>query len=387
MRSGNVTMRAICSTITILICLLAIQKVSAQTEKVPLETWIAELSSNDPARAALAADMLGDFKEAAAPAIPVLVKALQDDRQSAPSSGPVVPLVCTSAQFALAKIGAPAVPALVAALETEKDDSVRFSLLSVLASIGKPAAEATPLLKKLVESDHEQDKLSAFYALCSVHPQNAEFMQYLIATLDNDDPDIRATAARKLGEYQQAAAPAVERLQRMLQDTGGRWEAISHCMITTVPVRADATEALGRIGPAAAPALPTLAKMMRLDAAIEVRAAAAVAVARIDPTQTLEAVDALLGLLSSPHHGARAPEAAANALAEIGPPAKNALPALIMLLHSKDRYQRLLAADALAAVGQHESLPFLIDTLLFDPDEYVRSDVLEIIVGLAQPHK
>ena len=83
----------------------------AEVENVFVDTWTAELNSKDAARAALAADRLGNLKEKAAPAIPALIKALADTRRADNSPGPVYKVVCNNAADALVNIGEPAVPA------------------------------------------------------------------------------------------------------------------------------------------------------------------------------------------------------------------------------------------------------------------------------------
>jgi HEAT repeat protein len=65
------------------------------------------------------------------------------------------------------------------------------------------------------------------------------------------------------------------------------------------------------------------------------------------------------------------PEAAINALAELGPMARSAVPALLRSLADDAPSIRMGAAEALAAIGDRAVIPAL-EGLLEDKDDFVR---------------
>jgi HEAT repeat protein len=151
----------------------------------------------------------------------------------------------------------------------------------------------------------------------------------LIKLLDGPDATGRNLAAGVLAAIGPDASDAVPALTRLLGGDGdGRGAAV---------------EALGAIGPAAAAAADRLADLLS-DPQASVTLAAVAALARIG-----EPAVAPLTKRLGREHPARS--AAALALAEIGPPAKPALPALEALLDDADRGVRLRAAEAHWRVG------------------------------------
>src|SRR5205814_1961429 len=104
--------------------------------------------------------------------------------------------------------------------------------------------------------------------------------------------------------------------------------------------------ALEELGPAASPAVPDLVLTLRNNSPAVGRRVCDVLV-RIGPAS----VTALDATLQDRGHVHRA--AAAWALAQLGPEAREAVPTLAKALSDRDRKLALLAADALAAMGDH----------------------------------
>ncbi len=209
----------------------------------------------------------------------------------------------------------------------------------------------------------------------------------LVAALDDRDPEVRAAAAWALGALGGAAEPAVPGLAGSLRD---EQEA----------VRTAAAQALGALGPRARSAAPALFAALD-DPRAGVRAAAAQALARVE--LTAESVSSLSKALGNPDAYVRAfaawslgnlgpgareavpalvealgPDDTANvvaaALARVGPAAAQAVPALLADLRGPDAGRRWRAARALGRIGPPaESAVAELVAALRDPNEAVRA--------------
>jgi HEAT repeat protein len=135
--------------------------------------------------------------------------------------------------------------------------------------------------------------------------------------------------------------------------------------------RLAALDALETYGPVAAEAAPALVRTLR-DPAIHVRRAAVRALGRIGPADVQETVPAL-GQLLAPAQDLDVRMAAAVALDRYGPPARDAVPALIRTTRASDAILRVQAIHTLEALGTDAApaVPALISSLK-DPDGPVR---------------
>lgn len=120
-------------------------------------------------------------------------------------------------------------------------------------------------------------------------------------------------------------------------------EALQH---KDAAVRLEASQYLRMTGPAAKLAVPALTKLLD-DTSPEVKLEAALALVGVDAAHGPAAVPALTqGLKLNEALAARA----AKALADIGPPAKAALPDLLAKFDAKNAHLRLYAAEAAARI-------------------------------------
>ncbi|MEC4814114.1 MAG: HEAT repeat domain-containing protein [Scytonema sp. PMC 1069.18] len=142
----------------------------------------------------------------------------------------------------LATVGKPAVPALIKALQ-DSDPQVRSSAAIILGKIGPAAAQAAPVLLRIIDDQDATVRSHAVQAIDKIGKQ--AYIPQLIAGLDSDTVWERYSAAHALRAMGKDAAPAVPALTKRLQDENF-W------------VRVNAASALGSIGRAATPAIPAL---------------------------------------------------------------------------------------------------------------------------------
>ncbi|MBC8243827.1 MAG: HEAT repeat domain-containing protein [Verrucomicrobia bacterium] len=258
----------------------------------------------------------------------------------------------------------PAVPALVKALDDDQEQ-VFFWAATALANLGPDAQEAAPeLIKRLRRSNRryrDQVRLRVVTALTRIGPAA---VPQLIDALDDESESIRSGAARVLGNIGPDAREAAPRLSAQLADEEGY-------------IGETAGAALGKIGPAAHPQI-----LEALGSEEEtVRAAAAVAIGWMDrpgePAQHLakrleaepssrvmanglEALNRaglpggqLLPLLlpALDHDSDRVRHEAINALLNLRPDSREAVPHLIQRLGDGDPAKRGQAIDLLGRIG------------------------------------
>ena len=183
----------------------------------------------------------------------------------------------------------------------------------------------------------------------------------LVANLKSADEAVRLQAIDQIGDRGEKAAEAVAPLTELLQDGSAK-------------VRAHAVWALGAIGAAAKPAVPALAELVK-DPDETVRRQVVKAVMHIHPGPQVT-IPLCIKLLQDPDPGVQArilnaiseagPQAvpgliealknekaaywACVVLRDMGPPAKDAVPALVEAIQSKDPEVRREAILALAAM-------------------------------------
>ncbi len=152
-------------------CLHAIYNIARTAEEaLPGPTYVLQ-HDEDPRLRRIAANRLGSYKAASAPAIPQLIAALADlgvPQRTAddPLRGADSP-VCIAAANALARVGKPAVGPLMQSLDSE-DREVRLLSIRALGDIGPPAKEATSRLRQLAQSANAGEATAAKAALIRI---------------------------------------------------------------------------------------------------------------------------------------------------------------------------------------------------------------------------
>jgi HEAT repeat protein len=281
--------------------------------------------------------------------VPVLVAALKDDNA----------MVRQRAAESLGWIGPPAraaVPALVAALKDEKPEVAGMACLAV-ARLGD-AGVTRPLLE-VFQSGRSLVADAAGRALWQMGPASKAVLPALIALLK--EPPKETERVRTLLVW--LGPLAVPSLAAALKDE-------------EPAIRQAAADTLGQLGPVAREAVPALAGTLE-DKTSSVALAAALALPRIDPTR---ARDALPHLTDSLDHAA-----AADALADMGPDARAAVPALLAALKHREGAVRSAAVHALACIGS-AAVPALIDALK-GPDRDTASRAADALGSILPPPK
>jgi HEAT repeat protein len=187
----------------------------------------------------------------------------------------------------------------------------------------------------------------------------------LVEGLKQAEADLRLSASKNLVEVGAPAKAAIPDLLRLLGDPQpGVPQEVALALVAISPTDAapavptlrkalasgeDArfTVALAALGPVAKEALPELLK--KFDSKHPgLRIAAAEAAARIDPTLTAKATDAIVPLLTDAKKISYDRGEAAMAMARIGPGAKAAVPTLLELLNDKGPSHVKIAIAAVA---------------------------------------
>lgn len=347
-------------------------------------------------------DVIRQLSQAGAPAVSVLIEALEDKHW----------LVRLEAIRALGQVGdASAVPALCDLLERDVE-YVGLEAAIVLGQLGDTSA--VPTLCKALGSRSVDLRHAAAKALGQIRDTSAT--QRLIEALRDREPAVRIAACEALGRIgDDTAIPALERaLEDSYRDPWG---------YESYPVRMAACEALSQMGKSAVSAL-----VRALDSAcVEVRLGALCALDRIGDPQAIPAlrihcislwpedfppgsinadrmsllVDSVGALLAQPtwwpalktalpngliraavvqqstiaipmlietfeHRDTNVRAAACQALGEIGAPA---VPALIEVLEDEERVlcgryiERACACQALGLIGVTDAIPILLEAL------------------------
>jgi HEAT repeat protein len=310
--------------------------------------------------------------------------------------GGLIALIGLLGLFYWTSTGTRAVPALTESLK-DKDSKVRIAAAQMLADIGPAAKSAVPnLLEQALHDPIEYAGTTASGALKSIDLAAArQVMSAYLPALNDDDVQARRKACAMLGSLGPVAKPAVPALIVALSDVDAR-------------IRMHAVGALGEIGIPATMVIPALTKALH-DKAQPVRHRALSQFAfSIQPTESVlphlkeltEDRDLSIAILAksalnSPHRQAKdrasvyvttlqmgrgANDYALHKLAQLGPEAAGAVPAVMPVLKDERPLHRYLAAEVLGAIGPRakDAVPALTAALQ-DEDAVVRESVAEAL--------
>jgi HEAT repeat protein len=369
-----------------------------------------------PELRALGARLLAGLGENAAPAIPELIALLGDEQVAEWEELLFTRTVGKVASQALKSIGHKAVPALADAMVTRPEKAIRIAAASTLVELfdksdqkplifqrldratadpeeamrrvavqglGRMGPMAKPALAHLIQivkgDPSEWVRFEAVTSLGLIDPTGERVILPLTEALKDRSAYVSSAAARSLGSFSPSAKSSVPALTAALDDPRDI-QLGTHSTLAIRALRCDVAEALGRIGTDAKAAIPALRKAVARDRNPEVRVSAALALSQIDPNDH-GAVSAIIRELELKGEGTSGQEAAIKALAESGPKARAAVPALLRSLVNDEPSIRSLAVRALAAIGDRTVIPSL-KGLLEDKDDFVREAVRESLEKL-----
>jgi len=377
------------SILTIIVVIFASTSgVCAQTQQPSLDELIAIVNGKDSIKSAEAITAIGKRKPTSDLAIQTLVDSLADDRRAVyiPDYVPItfpVDTVGSTAADALAEIGKPAVSRICEFLGNNHNTDVRKLAIRSLSKMDGNAADALPMLVRLLGDPELEIRFEAVAALISVQKDQRTLSSVLGPVLSDGSPDVRAAAIRALGNVGEAGSQNAPRLLELLDDTENRWHFYTPDMAGTRPVRYDAAMALAVMGKDAQVALAKLREMMNGDSDWLVRVAAAFAIAKLDNAPK-DATDFLIAAVQDDEKGYAIPEAAAEALGGLGSKASAALPALDDALKHSETMVRIHAVNAIVLISPETAEARLLK-MLKDDDALVRASAIECLGSLRNP--
>lgn len=316
-----------------------------------------QLENEEPALRAMAAQALGHIGPAASDAVKPLSELLEDSQS----------LVKMHAAWALARIQPgktkafkKALPILINALKSE-DPELKDEAIEALSEMGNSAV--SPLMKFLKDNQEVSGEIAALDVLTALGPRAKNAAKIVAEALNSPDPMLRWHAARALGELESDNEEAIAALTAALGDNspqvrshaafalgeiGAKNQEALNRLVELVGdenpvVRRASVEALKKIDPDRESVRPAFLRALR-DSSPEVRAHAVEAIASLGKPN----VNELIAALDSPETC----HAACLLLAELGPKAQQAVPALSETLADENPVVRLEALIALGRIGE-----------------------------------
>ena len=237
---------------------------------VDVAAAVAALKTDDPNARMKTANELGFMRTNAAEAIPALVDALEDSYEP----------VRRNAIYALGAIGEPTVESLTDALGSEKEAFDMEPILHICDAAHGLAAtgvSAVPALIAALQDERENVRASAAYALGEMGPVAAEAVDGLIALLTDESEEVRRHATSALGMIKVPVSKTVPALVEVLENR------------EDTDLGFFAAQALTRIGPDATEAVPALREALMSESAY-VRGFSSEALGRIGTAEALQAL-------------------------------------------------------------------------------------------------
>jgi HEAT repeat protein len=236
------------------------------------------------------------------------------------------------------------VEALGAVCQIDAPDAQPVVVPQALQALATAASDSAAALGEGLFSDKANVRIAAAMVLRQMGPKARPALGALAKALSDENRWVRWSAAEAIGSVGPDAAVVVDTMLPLL-DHEDRF------------TRRRVAAALGRIGPGASRAASRLAKAQKddHDPAVRKAAEAALYLVNLEEMATVAAAEAgpeiqkLVADLKQDDEYTSA--AAANKLRDLGPQAKQAVPALALALRSKHKWVRVAAAEALAAIG------------------------------------
>jgi HEAT repeat protein len=296
------------------------------SEPVPIPT--KELKSSDPQVRIAACEALSKMKPATPDIANALIPMLRDSDAN-------VRAMCLRYVGDLGAIGADAIPLLIENLQDESMN-IRMNSADALGAIAEEIPEETRVVQPLAAAMSDPDEYVRRSACWS--------LKMLGFRAEAALPAFRIGANDSSIAIRKCSMDAIAELSKSVVDLTPMFNALEN---DNADVRRTAAEALGKAGPEARRAIPALARLLT-DSDEYVREAVVDTLGRCC-TETGETVPLLNKALQDPSHSVR--KYAVLHLGKMGPKAKDAVPGLIHILSGEEIYLRVWAAEALGNIG------------------------------------
>jgi HEAT repeat protein len=295
------------------------------------------LQEKDPGDRRVAVEQLLTLGREARPAVAALSKALQDE--NAP--------VRHGAALALGRIGPGAkdtIAALTAVLKEDKADEVRLAAAEALWRLGRHA-DVVPVLRKWLAGTTGSRAVLVAELLWRID-QSPEAVAALRRAVEQEKAGVRQKALEVLAGIGPKASPALDAVVPLLKEKGAN-------------LRLAAAACVFRCGARARLDAPPLTEALKDDSPwVRLYAAASLWQLRKDR----DALRLLTAALKDSKADVRL--GAVRILIDMGPDAKEVLPALVEVLGDTDGMVRANAAEAVWKLGKDaKALPALVETL------------------------
>jgi HEAT repeat protein len=312
------------------------------------------LDSKDEWLRRMAMERLGEMGGKAFPAIPVLVKRLEQGDEQAEST---LATVCKSA-------GEKAVPALTNALASPLP-KLRGTAAEILGEMGPSARASVPHLRERLRDAEPQVVALSAMSLRKIDGRGEGGVPVLMTMLTNPLPDRRGMAAVALGEFGPDARPALTGLVQLLDDPDLEARRMAARTIELIGPSGWAASGSVDVGPGAATVIPKLIAMTKGDELTADWGITALSV--MGP----EAAPVLTEIYRTADGRPRL--VAARALMKMGPEAGEAVPTLMADLRGTNIGRMALSAEIVGHLADKGkvALPEL-EKLLDHQNVYVR---------------
>jgi HEAT repeat protein len=266
------------------------------------------------------------------------------------------------------RILGPELPAILVKALKDDDEEVRRSAMWALGRFARDGATTFPALRDAMKDANPTVRRFALEAICASNVPDWKKAEVLAGALE--DREVRGDAILRLNDMYREASGAVPGLVKLLEDMDQKPDVLVIQLLGRIGpdakpavavltkglehpepgIRSRMAEALANIGPQAKDAVHSFeAALADEDDGVRVAAARALWFVQGDRSG---AVPILAQALSIPPEGkgSNVAMSAAQALGEIGPAAKEAVPDLVKAL-GRDDYARGEAAQALGCIG------------------------------------
>jgi HEAT repeat protein len=234
---------------------------------------------------------------------------------------------------AIGEAAKPAAPQIIEKLERDDFGGVRYAAAFALGKINAGTA-SDPALKRSMESDDPMLAMISAWALAKAHPDDAQIAEkasaLIVNGLKSEDPQVQSAAARALADSNLSSEFTAPALEEALEKASP--QVVAHAM-----------QAFAALGERAVP------RVVRGLQSEKLRKYAAQILAQIGPDATA-AVPALIETLKTADPETR--REVHFALAAIGPGAGAAVPSLLESLKSEDDDIKYSATYALGKIGE-----------------------------------